>query len=280
MPIDCTFYELFRARTPEDIRAYVGAIPDIRDYIDIHGDHIFVFAILKKDIILLQYLLAHCDPNLEINSLKETPLICAIKQHGAMEMFEIIVRDPRVELLKVDYSGWNALHHAINRNKIKQASILITKLSAADICRQTGSGFVAGLETPLHIAAMGGHCHLAIELLHKAPALLEMCDQNEQTPIHEVIKNGKIGMLKLLLIKGADPTKRSHGKDCYMIAREAIVQFETRNRNYALLSGAKAILAELELYRINPDAYRQQDLSDIREPHYAVSTAKVTCCLM
>ncbi|HQW57793.1 MAG TPA: ankyrin repeat domain-containing protein [Gammaproteobacteria bacterium] len=276
-----TYYERrYSGRPITEVMADLDRILDIKNFFDKDHEHLVCFAISKTHINLLTYLLDRCGSNLIIHSsLKYTPLTYCAK-YGNAECFDIIFARKDINLLAKDHSGWNTLHHLVNRNKIRQAKMLMERLTPSDLLLRTGKGILSGLETVLHLAAMGGYGPLAINLCEKAGnSLLTIVDQKGQIPIHEAIKKHDLNMVKILLIMGTDPDFKLNGKTCYQFAQEKFIAIKEDASEADKKLNARAVLTELHAFRDSPVEYRRQPFpfgGDYSE--HTVLTAK--CSLM
>jgi ankyrin repeat protein len=146
----------------------------------------------------------HADVN-KIDAVGGTPLIYAIKSNNIGAVQELISLGADINLpgrftgkgMKYDESSaryFSEIKKCLAENKIDTSKV-------KDPFDQTGM-------TPLHYAAAGGNCDIAMALLKKG-AQVNACDKKGNTPIIIAVEAGQKPMVELLVSRGAQVNVRS-----------------------------------------------------------------------
>eukprot|EP00914_Ancora_sagittata_P021920 GHVO01043657.1.p1 GENE.GHVO01043657.1~~GHVO01043657.1.p1 ORF type:complete len:179 (+),score=15.23 GHVO01043657.1:259-795(+) len=111
------------------------------------------------------------------NRQKSSPLHCAVEK-GAYKVVDIILARGEIQ-----------------SQIIMGCSLLI--FTGADVNESLSS-----YNTPLHLAAMSGHCHI-VELLLDQNARIRALNRNGSTPLHKAAAYNQADVVKFLLERGA-----------------------------------------------------------------------------
>lgn len=104
-------------------------------------------------------------------------------------------------------SGESSLELAAANDSVDQFKLLVDYLILQEADFDLDRHFARG-ETPLHIAAKNGNLQHVAYLIQLA-AKFDCVDVGGQTPLHLAAREGHSAVVELLLICGADPSKRS-----------------------------------------------------------------------
>ncbi|MEY4077882.1 MAG: hypothetical protein RIQ69_2252 [Pseudomonadota bacterium] len=152
----------------------------------------FFLAIKNDEVKVISSLFVRgFDPNTV--DLNGEPAILNTLRHGSLNSFELIAKQPKLNLNVRNSHGESALMLLCLKGELELAKMLIKR--DADI---NHPGW-----TPLHYAATGGHTAI-IQLLLDESAYIDAESPNGSTPLMMAARYGNDKAVQLLLSEGAD----------------------------------------------------------------------------
>jgi len=152
----------------------------------------FFIAIKNDEVKVISSLFVRgFDPNTV--DLNGEPAILNTLRHGSLNSFELIAKQPKLNLNVRNSHGESALMLLCLKGELELAKMLIKR--DADI---NHPGW-----TPLHYAATGGHTSI-IQLLLDENAYIDAESPNGSTPLMMAARYGNDKAVQLLLSEGAD----------------------------------------------------------------------------
>lgn len=130
---------------------------------------------------------------LEDHGKRYSSLILAAEK-GHLELFEILLCTPSVNINQKDYYGFTALHKASDSGEEKMVELLIGKEGINLNEQDTKFGF-----TPLYLASWGGYTKVVKKLLGEPGIWVNVKDKNGQTALHKSSSSGHTEVVKILL---------------------------------------------------------------------------------
>lgn len=153
------------------------------------------------------------DPN-ELNPVGGEPALVQAVRENAMRVFDALLAHPGLALEAEAINGNTALMMAAFKDKRRAAAALLAR--GAQVNRD---GW-----TPLHYAAAGGSEEIARLLIAREAKLdaRSPAASGAYTPLMMAAREGRPGMVRLLLEQGADPAlENSEGLNAARIAERA-----------------------------------------------------------
>lgn len=166
------------------------------------------------------------DPN-ALNPVGGEPALVLAVREGAMRVFDALLAHPGVDLEAEAVNGNTALMMAAFKDNRRAAAALLARGA-----RVNRDGW-----TPLHYAAAGGSEEIARLLIAREAKLdaLSPPASGAYTPLMMAAREGRPGMVRLLLQQGADPARENtEGLTAARIAERA-----GRDDIAALIAGFK-----------------------------------------
>ncbi|MDQ2994076.1 MAG: ankyrin repeat domain-containing protein [Pseudomonadota bacterium] len=128
---------------------------------------------------------------------------------------ELLKRKPNIEIRSLSTTHdqyFTPLHIACEYGNIKIVILLLLHLANIDVKSANG-------QTPLHLAALGGHTRIVQMLCERYKRLslnLDPCTSEGSTPLHFAIRERHVETVKLLLDLGANPTAKTIAGNTYI----------------------------------------------------------------
>jgi len=214
-----------------------------------HNDHEPAKEVLQKSLIhLVSHLL---DNGSDVN--KEDKKGRTALNHAVIQNNDIMVNallENGADVNKEDKEGITALHHAVNHAVIKNNVMIVNALleNGADINKQNKEGQTALFQAVKQIEHESSESNM-VSLLLKKKADPNM-SFNGKTPLMEAIAKGSKGVMKQLLLYGANVlTEDAEGRNAYDWAAEARYDYYYKRDMKDILkefSAKKASLIGLE----------------------------------
>ncbi|KAK8002173.1 hypothetical protein PG991_014395 [Apiospora marii] len=137
-----------------------------------------------------------------------------------------------------DVKNWTALHIVSAVGFQDLVAALIRNGHEGEISQRDGLNNI-----PLHLAACFGRTKIAQELLNKGAPIDDGIEINEQTPLHMAAFGGHVDVMKILILRGANPNATSN--DIGPVVNAAI---SSGNRD-----AVKLLVAEGVSLTVDPD---------------------------
>ena len=136
------------------------------------------------------------------NNLGETPLwMAAYGGHG--EIVHLLAENKSCSIESVGRHGWTPLLAAIDGGHLSVVYFLVHK--GANLMAQAHNGY-----SPIHLAAAQGYTDIVKFLIGEQDSLLELSDNETQTPLIVALNYSQNEVTRLLLRLGANKEVRSH----------------------------------------------------------------------
>ncbi|XP_014786080.1 E3 ubiquitin-protein ligase MIB2 [Octopus bimaculoides] len=154
-------------------------------------------AVNKESVKCVRILVKHSAPINIQDSLGDTALHDAIRKENE-EIIDMLISDSRIDFKIRNKRGFNTLHYAaIRGNNFATVSILQKCQDIVNVKKDDGF-------TALHLAALNGHREVANTLLSVGRAEINIKNSSGQTPLFLAATQGHIGLIELLILKGAE----------------------------------------------------------------------------
>jgi ankyrin repeat protein len=164
------------------------------------------------------------DPNIQNDTDGKSPLhIAAIS--GDLPILELLLCNPKLDKNAQDDRGTTPIFCALENRQYKAVNILIQNKANIKCYNQQKRSL-------LHMAAEQGHLKLVQDIIEKGGENLNVCDENDVTPLHLAAQNSHKDVVTYLLQK--DEKARKELVEKGEIEPEPIVNWQDKKGETAL----------------------------------------------
>ncbi|KAK3587573.1 hypothetical protein CHS0354_004863 [Potamilus streckersoni] len=231
-------------------------------------------AVNNADILSLKLLVKKgCDVSIQDKVGGDTPMHHAMSQkENQPRVLEIVLGSPTCKFSVKNKNGYNVLHEACEKNKVKAVEIILSKA-----CQIVDETTPEGL-TALHIATNNDFVEIVSLLLEKGKANPDLPDAQKRTPLMLAVSKGLKRIVEVLLQGGANINKQDDDGDT---ALHVILKHESKenymgiNIVYLLVENGADINLKNKEGKTAYDLMMDPSLKEgvIRVQKYAVSPA-------